>query len=85
MFNVFDKKLVEEGGQAKINIYDGSQNTLYVYADAWQSRLNVFNNVIADVARLADAVQATSDGLSAPELKDQTGSGSQGNAGESFL
>lgn len=35
MFSGLIEKLVEEGRQAKVNIYEDSQKTVDVYSDVW--------------------------------------------------
>lgn len=75
---------MEEGRHAKNNVYEESQDTVDVYTNGWQCRLNILSKSGADVATTADAVRAASDVPPALVPEIQTGSCSQENAGESF-
>lgn len=47
--------LVQEGRQAEINIIEGSQDTVDVAADGWQSLLKSVSRTLADVSTPAGA------------------------------
>lgn len=50
------EKLMEDGRQSKIIFYEESQKTANVYANDWQSRLNVLSMAVACNVTPADAV-----------------------------
>lgn len=80
MFKVLGKRLLDEGRQAKVDIYEHSRKTVDVYPDCWKSSLNGLGKTATNLLKVSSpVVQAASDVLLSPAPKAQAASGSQGN------